>query len=255
MIVVEKMKVADIPLLQVVKHANKDKKTPFVIYVHGFMSAKEHNLHYAYYLAEQGIRVVLPEALYHGERSHEYNKQELSLRFWEIVVNEIAEIKLIKEHFEKHDLIDSGRIGLAGHSMGAITTLGALTQYDWVKAAVSLMGCPSYTKLLQSQLSDLQKSGVEIPLSAKEIDKQFSVLETYDLSLQQSKLQNRPLLFWHGERDDVVPFAPAYQFYQEIIPLYEKTPERLKFIVDPLADHKVSREGIMALAEWFDRYL
>lgn len=255
MIVVEKMNIADIPLLHIVDHSIKDKKTPLVIYVHGFMSAKEHNLHYAYYLAEKGIRVVLPEALYHGERSNEYNKKELSFRFWKIVVNEIGEINTIKEHFEKHGLVDNQRIGLAGHSMGGITTLGALTQYDWIKVAVSLMGCPSYTTLLKSQLSDLQKSGVELPLSETEIDEQFSLLKPYDLSLHQEKLQNRPLLFWHGERDEVVPFAPAYQFYQDIIPMYEKTPERLKFIVDPLADHKVSREGVMALVEWFARYL
>jgi fermentation-respiration switch protein FrsA (DUF1100 family) len=255
LVIVEKIKIADIPLLHIVNHSLRDKKTPFVIFVHGFTSAKENNLHYAYYLAEKGIRVVLPEALDHGERSKDYNTKELSYRFWKIVLNEIAEVNTIKEYFEENDLIDQGRIGLAGTSMGGITTLGALTQYDWIKAAVSLMGSPCYTSLLKGQLSALQQSGVKIPLSNDEIDEQLSLLEPFDLSLHTEKLQNRPLLFWHGERDEMVPFAPTYQFYKDIIPMYEKTPERLKFIVDPLAGHKVSSEGALALTEWFERYL
>lgn len=255
MIIVEKIHIENIPVLHVVKQSLQDSKTPFVIFVHGFTSAKENNLHYAYYLAEKGMRVVLPEALYHGERSQQYDTKELSLRFWNIVLNEIKELNLIKEHFEEKQLIDSNRIGLSGTSMGGITTLGALTQYDWVKAAVSLMGCPCYMDLLRGQLSALQKSGVEVPLTNEEIETQLSQLKPFDLSLQKERLQNRPLLFWHGERDDVVPFAPTYQFYKEIRPMYENEAEKLRFIADPLADHKVSREGVLALVEWFERYL
>ncbi|MGM0874590.1 MAG: prolyl oligopeptidase family serine peptidase [Bacillota bacterium] len=255
MVIVEKINIADIPLLHIVNHSIKDKKNPFVIFIHGFTSAKENNLHYAYYLAEKGMRVVLPEALYHGERSKQYDAKELSVRFWKIVLNEIQEINTIKEHFEQGNLIDNQRIGLAGTSMGGITTLGALTQYDWIKAAVSLMGSPCYTTLLKGQLLSLQQSGVEIPLTNDEIDEQLSLLEAFDLNLHKEKLQNRPLLFWHGECDDVVPFAPTYQFYKDIIPMYENESEKLRFIVDPLADHKVSREGVMALVEWFERYL
>jgi fermentation-respiration switch protein FrsA (DUF1100 family) len=255
LVIVEKINIADIPLLHIVNHSIKDKKTPLVMFFHGFTSAKENNLHYAYYLAEKGIRVVLPEALYHGERSKQYDTKELSLRFWKIVLNDIQEMKIIREYFEQKNVIDNGRIGLAGTSMGGIATLGALTQYDWVKSAVSLMGCPSYTTLLKSQLSAIQQGGIEIPLSSDEIDQQLSLLEPFDLNMHKEKLQNRPLLFWHGECDHVVPFAPTYQFYKDIIPLYEKTPERLRFIADPIADHKVSREGVMALVEWFERYL
>jgi uncharacterized protein len=255
LVIVEKINITNIPLLHIVNHSIKDKKTPFVIFIHGFTSVKENNLHYAYYLAEKGIRVVLPEALYHGERSKQYDAKELSLRFWKIVLNEIQEIKTIKEHFEQENLIDDGRIGVAGTSMGGITTFGALTQYDWIKVAVSLMGSPCYTTLLKAQLSTLQQSGVDIPLSKEEIVEQLSLLEPFDLHLHKEKLQNRPLLFWHGECDDVVPFAPTYQFYQDIIPMYENDPEKLRFIVDPLADHKVSREGVMALVEWFEGYL
>ncbi|QGQ44640.1 prolyl oligopeptidase family serine peptidase [Metabacillus sediminilitoris] len=255
MVIVEKITIANIPLLHIVNHSEKDKKIPFVIFIHGFESVKENNLHYAYYLAEKGIRVVLPEALYHGERSRQYDSMELSFRFWKIVLNEIKEINTIKEHFEHNHLIDAERIGLAGTSMGGISTLGALTQYDWIKAAVSLMGSPCYTTLLKGQLSFLKEKGVDLPLSNDEIAEQLSLLEPFDLSLHKDKLQNRPLLFWHGECDKTVPFAPTYQFYKEIRPMYEKEPEKIRFIADPIAGHKVSHEGVLALTDWFERYL
>lgn len=254
-VIVEKINVANIPLLHIVKESIKDRKTPFVIFVHGFTSAKENNLHYAYYLAEKGIRVVLPEALYHGERGPSLKPFELNMRFWEIVLNEIQELKIIKEYFEENSLIDSTRIGVAGTSMGGIVSLGALTQFEWVKAAVSLMGSPCYTSFLRSQLVAIKQTRGNLPLSDEEIKEQVLQLQPFDLSLHKDKLRNRPILFWHGERDQVVPFAPTYQFYKEIIPLYKNTPDRLKFIVDPLADHKVSSEGTKALVEWFERFL
>lgn len=255
MIIVEKMNVANIPLLHIVNQTDQNNKIPLVMFIHGFSSAKENNLHYAYYLAEKGIRVILPEALYHGERSKQYDSTELSMQFWKIVVNEIEELNTLKEYFEEKQLIDSSRIGVAGTSMGGITTLGALTKYEWIKAAVSLMGSPCYTTLLKGQLYSLRQNGVEIPLSNDEIEEQITFLEKYDLSLQSEKLNNRPLLFWHGERDEVVPFAPTYQFYKEIVPMYEQDPSKLKFIADPLADHKVSREGVLALVEWFEKHI
>lgn len=37
--------------------------------------------------------------------------------------------------------------------------------------------------------------------------------------------------------------------------MYENEPEKIRFIVDQLADHKVSRAGVLALVEWFEKYL
>ncbi|XQY92780.1 prolyl oligopeptidase family serine peptidase [Metabacillus sp. HB246100] len=255
MVIVEKQIVANIPLLHIVDESLLHEKTPFVMFIHGFTSGKENNLHYAYLLAEKGIRVILPEALYHGERTGNYDIKQLSMRFWKIVVNEIKELKTLKDYFIEKQLVDPKRIGVAGTSMGGITTLGALTQYDWIKAAVSLMGSPGYVQMVKTQLNSLQQSGIELPLTSVEMEQQVKGLEPFDLTLHRDKLQNRPLLFWHGEKDPVVPFAPTYQFYKEIVPMYEENPHMLKFITDPLADHKVSREGVYALVDWFENYL
>lgn len=254
-IIVDKRNISGIPFLHIVKEENKDKALPLVFFIHGFTSAKEHNLHFAYLLAEKGIRAVLPEAAYHGDREKELSREQLSSRFWAIVTNEIKELDILKQHLHQENLIDSGRIGVAGTSMGGIVTLGALTQYDWITAAVSLMGCPSYVELFDEQLALIKKKQLEVPVTEEQIAQQREELKQFDLSLQPEKLNTRPLLFWHGKLDSVVPFAPARRFYESVMPQYEKRPDLLQFIVDERAGHKVSREGLLRTVEWFDTHL
>ena len=55
----------------------KTKKYLLSIFLHGFTSAKEHNLHYAYNLAKKGIRVLLPDAHLHGVREENLDEVEL----------------------------------------------------------------------------------------------------------------------------------------------------------------------------------
>ena len=69
MIQIHKEIVKGVPLLHVVKAGHEEKMLPLIFFIHGFTSAKEHNLHFAYLLAEKGFRVVLPDAILHGERT------------------------------------------------------------------------------------------------------------------------------------------------------------------------------------------
>jgi len=63
-----------------------NEHSPVVIFFHGFQSAKEHNLHYAYQLVRKGIRVLLPDAYLHGERDEQLNEEQMNLKFWNIVM-------------------------------------------------------------------------------------------------------------------------------------------------------------------------
>ncbi len=255
MILVDKSTIQTIPFLHLVKEENIDKKVPLCFFIHGFTSAKEHNLHYAYYLAEKGFRVILPDALEHGERSTGKSEHQLGEVFWKIVLHTIHELPILKEHFEEKGLVVPNRIGVAGTSMGGIITLGALTQYQWISSAVSLMGNPTYVKFAQAQLGQVEALGYEIPFSKEEVNSMLQELSHYDLSLQPEKLGGRPVMFWHGKRDKVVPFNLTREFYESILPYYEEQKDHLLFIEDEKADHKVSREGVLGLVEWFEKHL
>ncbi len=50
--IVEKEVWGNIPLLHI-HNDDMNEETPVVIFLHGFMSAKEHNLHYAYQLVKK----------------------------------------------------------------------------------------------------------------------------------------------------------------------------------------------------------
>ncbi|MEH7255182.1 prolyl oligopeptidase family serine peptidase [Neobacillus niacini] len=255
MIIVEKGLLKSKPFLHIVKKDRQQQKLPLIIFTHGFTSAKEHNLHYAYLLAEKGFRVILPEAMYHGEREQGLTENALYKHFWEIVIKTIHELNDYKEYYVNEGLADQEKIGLAGTSMGGIVTLGAFTQYKWIKAAVSLMGMPAYEDYLHWQIEQMQNLGIGLSFTNEQIEEQLSLLRQYDLSHQPEKLKNRPLLFWHGKKDPVVPYTLTSQFYQSVKDFYEKKPENIHFITDEFADHKVSREGIKATVDWFEKHL
>lgn len=253
MIEVHHETVNNIPYLHIVKAGEKNKKQPLVMFLHGFTSAKEHNLHFAYSLAEKGIRTLLPEAIYHGERQGEMSEKERTLRFWEIVTTSIKEIDELQEHFVSQHLVADDNIGLVGTSMGGITTFGALTQYNWIKTAVSLMGTPDYEQFARLQIDTLKNSGIDIPFTEEELDAQVKSLEPFDLNKQPQLLENRPLLIWHGKKDDLVPFDLTYKFYEKL--LDNNNHDEVEFMVEEHTDHKVSREAYLRTVEWFDEQL
>ncbi|MBS4210649.1 esterase [Bacillus sp. FJAT-50079] len=252
MIEIHHEQVDKIPLLHIVKATKRQESLPLVIFIHGFTSAKEHNLHYAYLLAEKGFRVLLPEANLHGERNHGLALNEMTYQFWDIVIQTIAELAQIKDEYIAKGLVDRDRIGLVGTSMGGIVTFGALTQYPWIKVAVSLMGCPAYEQFARLQISQLKNTGVNIPFSDEKLEEMYAHLKKYDLTQQKEAVANRPILFWHGKKDPIVPFQPTYEFYEEI---KDQNPAHIRFIVDEQADHKVSREAFLQTIDWFDQHL
>src|SRR5699024_6125179 len=110
-------------------------------------------------------RVVLPDCIYHGERKQDLTQTELDLAFWEIVMKNIAELEIIKQHLVKTGRTQENRIGVGGTSMGAITTYGALRKYDWIKAGASLMGTAFMTDYAKALIHDFNDNHEEkIPL-------------------------------------------------------------------------------------------
>jgi fermentation-respiration switch protein FrsA (DUF1100 family) len=255
LVIIENKLINNIPLLHVVKEEGQHDLLPLIFFIHGFTSAKEHNLHYAYLLAEKGFRVILPETLYHGEREQGLSGQDLYPQFWKVVLTTIHEVNSLKEYYVQAGLADQERIGVVGTSMGGFVTLGALTQFPWIKTAVSLMGMPAYEQFSLWQLEQLKSQGMILPFSQEQIAEQLAILKDYDLSLHPEKLENRPLLFWHGKKDLSVPYPLAYQFFESIRNEYVNNPERIRFITDEHAGHKVSREGLIATVNWFEKYL
>ncbi|WP_409368056.1 prolyl oligopeptidase family serine peptidase [Lysinibacillus sp. 38-6] len=244
----------NIPLLHI-STDTMNEKTPVVIFLHGFMSAKEHNLHYAYQLVNKGVRVLLPDAKLHGDRSEGLTETQMNLHFWDIVLNSIHEVEQLYNELKNKQLVTHDKIGVAGTSMGGIVTSGCLKLYDWIKTAAICMGGPGFIKLGAYQLQQFAKSGVEFPMTEQQVQKTNELLGKYDITLTPERFAGRPVLFWHGERDKTVPFHDTYNFYCTLRAYYEENPSNLKFIADKQAGHAVSREGMLAATDWLAQHL
>lgn len=253
--IVKEEKWRNIPLLHIVEDQYIEQNVPVVVFLHGFTSAKEHNLHYGYNLAKKGIRVLLPDALLHGERSENLDEVERALRFWEVVLTNIEELQEIHDELQLRGLVTNQKIGVGGTSMGAITTLGALTHYEWIDTAVSMMGAPGYVELAKAQLKRFEQDGFHIPLSGEETDAVLNKLSNFDLTKYPSTLNNRPIYFWHGKEDQVVPYLPTHRFYEKVKNDYEEVPERISFTTDRTASHSVTRKGMLRSVDWFASHL
>ncbi|WP_026676133.1 alpha/beta fold hydrolase [Fictibacillus gelatini] len=254
MVIIENENIHDIPVLHAVKSGNVNQPLPLVIFIHGFTSAKEHNLHFAYSLAEAGYRVILPDMNYHGERSSNLSMEQMYSSFWDIVVQGIYDVNAIITELDNRGWIENERIGLSGTSMGGIITYGTLTQNDNIKAAVSLMGSPSYERLAYWQFNEFKKQGVEFSFSDDQLLGAINNLKPYDITLQPEKLNRRPLLIWHSKIDSVVPFQYDEEFYLSVRNDYEQE-GHIRFLVDHSSGHKVSRHAYLETVAWFKEHL
>ncbi|WP_223700710.1 prolyl oligopeptidase family serine peptidase [Sutcliffiella deserti] len=255
MINIVKGKTGEVSFLHISEETSFQQPKPTVIFIHGFQSAKEHNLHYAYLLAEKGFRVILPDCIHHGDRDNNLSSVEMMQAFWEIVIQSINEIEIVKEYLIAEGLSEIDSIGVAGTSMGAIVTFGALKKYPWIRAAVSLMGCPYYQEFAKWQIEKVAKTGIVLPFNEAEIELFVGRLAGYDLSNHPEKMNERPLLCWHGSKDQEVPAGYVIEFVNEIKGYYKKKPENIKLMIDERAEHKVSREGVSATVQWFATHL
>ncbi|MBF2346836.1 esterase [Listeria seeligeri] len=250
MIQVENEQIAGIPVLHISNSENTDKMLPTIIFYHGFTSQKELYLHYGYLLAQRGFRVILPDAKLHGERLLNANPEDQATYFWDVIEANIKEFSLIVSELINSGKTDSDRIGVGGVSMGAITSLGLLGQYEEIKVAVSLMGSAYYVDFAKELSKYAASQGFTFPY---DVDERILALQKYDLTQNITKINNRPLLLWHGKKDDVVPFAYSEKLYQTLVE--ESLADNVKFVVDNNAKHKVSVEGMLEGVSFFEKFL
>jgi fermentation-respiration switch protein FrsA (DUF1100 family) len=243
----------DIPILHVVQGDRHHEALPTVIYYHGFNGEKISSLTLAYKIAEKGFRVILPDSMYHGQRQKGLTQQELDIAFWDIVMENIKELPELKQHLVEKGYSLSHRIGIGGTSMGAITAYGALCTYDWLKVAVSLMGTAylvDYARTLIDYYNEHNTPHIQ-EHEAKEV---LALLKTFDLTLHPKKLANRPLLMWHGEEDQVVPYAYSPAFFELAKPMYENE-AAIRFVSEKERTHQISKLSMVETANWFKQFL
>lgn len=255
MIIVKNETISDLPVLELVKNKLEDENLPTVFFYHGWESYKERVLEYGYSLANEGFRVILPEAYNHGERREDEDSVNDPMNFWEVVTNSVKEFSLIAESYIAANKTLQNRIGVAGLSMGGITTSAILTQYDWVKSASILMGSPSPIEFTKWLLQNYKIEGKTIYdlLDSQLIESRLNELAPVSLNLHAKKIAGRPIYFWHGADDPIVPAELTQDFIEKY--KNKKYGENLSFELTEGIGHKVPKEIITKTTEYFKENL
>lgn len=244
MINIERIAIDHIPVLNVVKATLSEKRLPTVIYYHGFNGEKDSSLTIAYKIAEKGIRVLLPDAPLHGERSVSEDPVEHGFTFWEIILQMIEEVSLIRDYADEHQLAVIDNIGFGGTSMGGMVAYSCLKKYDWIATAAVLMGTPYLSKRAAETIDPRLRTGKDL----------LTKIDELDLSKQPEALKGRPLFIWHGEKDEIVPASDSRAFYKTIEGRYSDK-NKLLFIEEKDRIHNISKLSIKKTAEWFEMQL
>ncbi|PZL75571.1 S9 family serine peptidase [Enterococcus plantarum] len=249
-IIIRHRYIKKIPVLEVVSEENKNSMLPLVIYYHGWQSAKELSLTQARKLAKKGIRVILPDAMNHGERKTGPISPIPSVTFWSSIQYNVIEFAQLVRHFEKQELIEDGKIGVGGVSMGGITTCALLTQHPEIKTAACMMGTPAPQKYIERVMERASEMEFFVP---KDLPLLLSWVANYDLSMAPETLAERPVLFWHGTKDPKIPYEDVADFYQMI----EDKPyaKESKFMTGEGEGHLVKGEMMDVVAVFFEKEL
>ena len=158
----------------------------------------------------------------------------------------MIEFPVIIHHFHKLGLIKENWIGVGGVSMGGITTSALMTQHPEIQAATCLMGTPYPARYIQRVIQRAKEFAIFVP---KDLPLLLSWVHQYDLSQTPERLQERPMLFWHGTEDEKIPYEDMADFEQLVS---GKTYARnTQFITEIGERHLVKGETMDLVVDFF----
>lgn len=208
---IRKRHFSQIPLLEVFPTDHPTGRLPTIIYYHGWRTNKELVLTNARKLADAGFRVIAPDSVNHGERWAEVSTIR-SFTFWQTIQANIVEFNQIISHLDRLGLANLNKIGVAGVSMGAMTTSALLCANEFIKAGACLMGTPELVSYRNMIFQRTKEMGEPLP---KPYWDTLTWVDNFDLLQHLEKINNRPFYIWHDQKDPKIPFGQVQDFYQK----------------------------------------
>lgn len=236
MIISKRNLIYNIPVREIYDEKLEDKAAPLLVFYHGWTSNKENAANFAKIIAKSGFRLVLPDAVHHGERS------KTKLFMWDAhyiflsVLETAKEFPSIVDHYRKKNVIADDFIAVAGISMGGLITNVILRKFPEVKAAGSLMGTPCLSKYaewvslegLWNLMEEIENfyPNIKTPderiaqgifnKEADLINDLIPQLTDWDLSKKPKKIDYKPVYYWHAQADPLVPFQLTNNFFDQV---------------------------------------
>ena len=245
---IRKRMINEIPALEVVPSEFSSKKLPLVIFYHGWQTSKELLLTQARKIAQKGYRVILPDAMFHGERKKWERASTPSFTFWTSIQYNIMEFNVIVDYFKKNDWLGDYPIIIGGYSMGGITTAALMRQHSDISLGTIIMGTPTPNSYFNHMKQRIKKErNIQVP---PDLTRLLNWLPDYDLGLAPETINGRPLLIWHGTQDPKIPYSEAFNFYEKI--KHEPFAQQVHFITGQDEGHLVTPDLMARIADFID---
>jgi len=245
----ERINIEGIPAI-LFRPREREGLLPTIIFYHGWSSSKENQRLRGFILASLGYQVVIPDAIYHGERNPlpSYNAENASKYFWKVIFNNMDEASIIMDKLVSNYNADANRIGVIGHSMGGFTAAGIFTHNPRIKALVVLNGSCYWENSNEFFRKNPRINEDQKDISIAEKISHLDPMKNIEL------LVNRPILILHGENDTSVSIESQKLFYDRVQPMYEEK-DKIKFIAYPKLNHFVTTNMMEETIRWFYNYL
>ncbi len=233
-----------------IRPKDTEGKLPTILFYHGWSSTKEYQRLRAFTLAILGYQVLIPDAIYHGDRNplDYYDLKSAKAYFWRTIISNLRESEKIIDYAVENLEADKNRIGLIGNSMGGITAAGIFVANEDIKTAVILNGSCDWD--LSNRLFK-ERFQIEMTEELYEMEK---YIEDYNPTNNLKKLQNRPLLLLHGDMDRVVR-ADAQEAFMKKAKLVYEDATHIKYISYPNLNHFVTTNMMEEACIWFHKFL
>jgi len=210
-VIVRAIKLDDLSVLHVFAASQAQTKLPTIIDYHGWTTPTSSELVASYQLVQAGFRVILPTAYLHGSRNDGTDLDRHPEHFWEIVGHSVAEFPRLVAALVTSGMSDPDKIGVMGTSMGGITAAGIMATQPTVVAGVSLIGSPEPVAFAKDQVSQIPAE-LLAQLPAELLTKTYAQIGQFDLSQQVERLAGRPMFFFNGTADTMVPYKYVDDF-------------------------------------------
>lgn len=248
-IIEKKIHIGEIPGL-LFRPKEAKGQLPSILFYHGWGSNKENQRIRGFLLASIGYQVLLPDAIYHGQRGggKEPDLEDAVKHFWETIFKNVEESKIIIDSLVKDYQADPERIGVSGNSMGGFTAAGIFAHNPDIKALVVLNGSCNWEDSNQVFKENFEIEDLEAYGAVEDRIGQMDPMNNLE------RLVNRPVLLLHGEDDVLVPMESQRLFYKKAKPLYEDQ-KNLAFVHYPYLNHYVTTNMMEEAMAWFYKHL
>lgn len=243
----EKVYIGKIPAI-IFRPKERKGLYPTIIFYHGWSSDKETQRMRGFILSSVGYQVIIPDAIYHGERNPiaNYDMDNAKKYFWDIILNNLEESGSIIEEIVSKYNADPDRIGAMGNSLGGFTAAGVFTDNPSLKALVVFNGSCGW-----EHSNNIFKESYTVAIDSKEIEDKVNKMDPMN---NFHLLKDRPILLLHGDSDSLVSVETQRIFYKKIRPLYQNK-DKIKFVEYPNLNHFVTTNMMEESIAWFYKYL